>query len=236
MAARTTRAAVLLSGTGRTLENFFERIDAGTLDLEIVSVVADREGTRGIEIAKQRDIDTYEILPRNYDFVVEEFSKAITYEIEAHEPDLILMAGFLSMYKIPITFEGRVMNIHPSLIPAFAGKGFYTDRVHKAALSRGVRYSGCTVHFADNDYDSGPIILQEIVPVHLDDTPDTLAARIFEAECEAYPRAVQWFIEDRLTIEGSRVRVAGVDPDAPEPATESPDAAAPSDDASGEAS
>lgn len=209
------RAAVLLSGTGRTLENLLGRIDAGQLQLEIVSVVADREGARGIEIARSRDIDTYEILPRNYDFMVEEFSKAITYEIEAHEPDLILMAGFLSLYKIPPTFEDRVMNIHPSLIPAFAGKGFYGDHVHRAAIERGVRFSGCTVHFANNEYDQGPVILQEVVPVHIDDTCDTLAARVFAAECEAYPQAIQWYIEGRLAIEGNRVRIRGIDPDAP---------------------
>lgn len=204
---RPLRVAVLLSGTGRSLENLLTRIAAKELDVTIVAVVADREGARGIDVANAADIPTYTILPRDYDWVMEDFSKAITYELEAHEPDLVVMAGFLSLYKIPETLENRVMNIHPSLIPAFAGKGYYTSRVHEAALERGVRVSGCTVHFANNEYDQGPIILQEVVPVHHDDTPDSLAARIFEKECEVYPAAIRLFAEGRLRIEGARVRI-----------------------------
>ncbi len=201
------RVAVLLSGTGRSLENLLTRIADGELPVTIVAVVADREGARGIDIAKAANIPTYTILPRDYDWVMEEFSKAVTYELESHEPDLVVMAGFLSLYKIPDTLEQRVMNIHPSLIPAFAGKGYYTSRVHEAAIARGVRVSGCTVHFANNEYDQGPIILQEVVPVLADDTPSTLAARIFEKECEAYPTAIRLFAEGRLRIDGQRVHI-----------------------------
>jgi folate-dependent phosphoribosylglycinamide formyltransferase PurN len=117
------------------------------------------------------------------------------------------MGGFLKHVLIPADFEHRVMNIHPGLIPAFCGQGFYGHHVHQAVLDYGVKISGCTVHFADNQYDHGPIILQRTVPVLDEDTPDTLAARIFEQECEAYPEAVRLFAEGRLQVVGRRVRV-----------------------------
>jgi folate-dependent phosphoribosylglycinamide formyltransferase PurN len=118
------------------------------------------------------------------------------------------MAGFLQLVHIPDDFLGRVMNIHPSLIPAFCGKGYYGHRVHEAALEYGVKVSGCTVHFADNVYDHGPIILQKTVPVLPGDDAAALAARIFEQECEAYPEAVQLFTEGRLHVEGRKVSIA----------------------------
>ena len=104
-------------------------------------------------------------------------------------------------------FAGRVMNIHPALIPAFCGKGYYGHHVHEAVLAAGVKLTGCTVHFADNEYDHGPIIVQKAVPVLDDDTPETLAARVFEMECEAYPEAIELFAAGRLVVEGRRVRV-----------------------------
>jgi folate-dependent phosphoribosylglycinamide formyltransferase PurN len=109
--------------------------------------------------------------------------------------------------RIPDDFRHRVLNIHPALIPAFCGKGFYGHRVHEAVLEYGAKVSGCTVHFADTQYDHGPIVLQRAVPVLDDDTPDTLAARIFEQECEAYPEAIRLFAEGRLKIEGRKVRI-----------------------------
>ncbi|MCA9067749.1 MAG: phosphoribosylglycinamide formyltransferase, partial [Planctomycetaceae bacterium] len=104
-------------------------------------------------------------------------------------------------------FRFRVMNIHPALVPAFSGQGFYGERVHSSALKRGVKVSGCTVHFADNEYDHGPIIQQSCVPVLENDTPKTLAARVFEAECELYPRCIRLFAEARLEIQDRRVRI-----------------------------
>jgi phosphoribosylglycinamide formyltransferase 1 len=120
---------------------------------------------------------------------------------------LVVMGGFLKHVLIPADFEHRVMNIHPGLIPAFCGQGFYGHHVHQAVLDYGAKISGCTVHFADNQYDHGPIILQRTVPVLDDDTPEALAARIFEQECEAYPEAVRLFAEGRLQVDGRRVRV-----------------------------
>jgi phosphoribosylglycinamide formyltransferase-1 len=117
------------------------------------------------------------------------------------------MAGFLQLLEIPDDFLGRVMNIHPALLPAFGGKGYHGRKVHEAAIEAGVKVSGCTVHFADNEYDHGPIIIQRVVPVEDDDTPESLQARVFAAECEAYPEAVRLFAAGRLRVEGRRVRV-----------------------------
>jgi folate-dependent phosphoribosylglycinamide formyltransferase PurN len=133
------------------------------------------------------------------------FSRAIFDTLRAAQVDLVTLAGFLSLIEIPDDFLGRVMNIHPALIPAFCGHGFYGHHVHEAVLARGCKLSGCTVHFADNHYDQGPIILQQAVPVLDADTPDTLAARVFEAECQAYPEAIRLFAAGRLEIHGRRV-------------------------------
>src|SRR5207245_9770922 len=121
----------------------------------------------------------------------------------------VCMAGFMQLSTIPDDFMGRVMNIHPALIPAFCGKGMYGEHVHEAVLGYGAKITGCTVHFADNQYDHGPIILQRAVPVMNDDTPQTLAARVFAQECEAYPEAIRLFAEGRLRIDGRRVRITG---------------------------
>ena len=136
----------------------------------------------------------------------EEFSQRIFDACRAAGAELVCMGGFLQLVEIPPDFMGRVLNIHPSLIPAFCGKGFHGLHVHQSALETGVKVSGCTVHFADNEYDHGPIVLQRVVPVLDDDTPEILAARVFEQECEAYPEAIRLFAEGRLRIEGRRVR------------------------------
>jgi phosphoribosylglycinamide formyltransferase-1 len=129
------------------------------------------------------------------------------YECREAAVDLAVMAGFLKKVLIPADFQARVMNIHPSLIPSFSGHGFYGRHVHKAVLEYGAKLSGCTVHFVDNEYDHGPIILQKCVPVMENDTPDALAARVFAAECQAYPEALRLFAEGKLTLNGRRVTV-----------------------------
>jgi folate-dependent phosphoribosylglycinamide formyltransferase PurN len=137
-----------------------------------------------------------------------EFSNSIFTLCREARVDLVLLAGFLALIEVPEDFRFRVMNIHPALIPAFCGRGFYGHKVHEAVLERGAKVTGCTVHFADNHYDHGPIILQKCVPVADDDTPDRLAIRVFAAECEAYPEAVRLFAEGRLAVEGRRVRTS----------------------------
>ncbi len=125
--------------------------------------------------------------------------------IRQADADLVCLAGFLQLLRIPPDFENRVMNIHPALIPAFSGKGFHGLHVHRAVLEAGVKITGCTVHFADNEYDHGPIILQRAVAVADDDTPESLSARVFAQECAAYPEAIRLFAEGRLRIVGRRV-------------------------------
>jgi formyltetrahydrofolate-dependent phosphoribosylglycinamide formyltransferase len=154
--------------------------------------------------AQRAGLPTYVVDRKDYDsrgaFAIRTFDLC-----RAAEADLVCMAGFLQLLHIPDDFLGRVMNIHPALIPAFCGKGFYGQHVHEAVLEYGVKVSGCTVHFADNVYDHGPIILQRTVPVLDADTPESLAARVFEQECEAYPEAIELFADARLRLEGRKV-------------------------------
>ena len=151
-------------------------------------------------------MDAVAVPRRDYDDL-DAFNAAVNAVLLPYGVDLVVLAGFLSLYQPPPELAERVMNIHPALLPSFGGQGFYGDRVHRAVLASGVKVSGCTVHFADADYDRGPIILQTAVPVLEDDTVPSLAARVFAAECEAYPRAIQLYADGRLRREGRRVRV-----------------------------
>ena len=200
--------AVLLSGGGTTLQNFIDRIAAGRLDARIRLVIASRADAYGLVRAQQAGLPTALIASREYHKDWDRMSAAVTAELVKHEVELIALAGYMCLYRIPPQFEGRVLNIHPALIPAFCGHGMYGHHVHEAVVESGVKVSGCTVHFADNHYDHGPIIVQRTCPVLDDDTPDTLAARVFAQECEAYPEAIQLFAEGRLRIEGKRVKVS----------------------------
>ena len=194
---RPIRLGVLISGGGTTLVNFLKKIKAGELNAEVAVVIASREGIGGIDRAREAGLPCEVIARKQFDSV-ESFSTAIFDRCRAAQADLVTLAGFLSLIHIPPDFERRVLNIHPALIPAFCGQGFHGHHVHEAVLARGVKLSGCTVHFADNEYDHGPIIVQRAVPVLEGDTPDTLAARVFEAECDAYPEAIRLFAEGRL--------------------------------------
>ena len=200
------RIAVLLSGTGRSLDNLQQEIAAGRLHADIAVVVSSKPEAYGLERAKAHGLDAVAVSRREYPDL-EAFNAAINAVLVPYDVDLVVLAGFLSLYQPLPALAGRVMNIHPALLPAFGGKGFYGDRVHQAVLDSGVKVSGCTVHFADSQYDHGPIILQTAVPVLDDDTVPSLAARVFAAECEAYPRAIQLFADDRLRLEGRRVRI-----------------------------
>lgn len=201
---RPVRLAVLISGGGTTLVNLVEKIRAGQLSAEIPLVIASRPDCGGIERSRQCGLNC-EVIARKSFASVDAFSEALFERCRQAGVDLVLLGGFLCLIRIPDDFLLRVMNIHPSLIPAFCGQGYHGHAVHEAVLKRGARVSGCTVHFADNEYDHGPIILQKVVPVLDDDTADTLQARVFDAECEAYPQAVRWFASGALSVEGSRV-------------------------------
>ena len=203
------RIAVLISSSGTTLQNFMDRIADGRLSATIVQVVSSNPEVYGVERARKAKLPLA-IVTRKESGTREEFSRRIFDFCRAAQAELVCMAGFLQIVTIPDDFASRVMNIHPALIPAFCGKGFYGHHVHEAVLAYGAKVSGCTVHFADNEYDHGPIILQRTVPVLDDDTADLLAARIFVEECEAYPEAIRLFGEGRLRVEGRRVRISNV--------------------------
>lgn len=203
---RPIRLGVLISGSGTTLGNFTERIAGGSLNAEVALVIASKEGCGGIARSERAGLRV-EVVPKTKFASSEDFSAAIFAQLREARVDLVTLAGFLQLIQIPDDFRYRVMNIHPALIPAFCGKGYHGHYVHEAVLERGAKVSGCTVHFADNEYDHGPIIVQKTVPVLDDDTPDSLAARVFEAECEAYPDAIQQFASGRLEVHGRRVRL-----------------------------
>lgn len=172
--------AVLLSGSGRTLDNFHTRFQEGSLQAEVQVVVSNVSGALGLTKAENygypafyaSDNDTINSIVKDYDI------------------DIIALAGYLKLYKAPADLSRAVINIHPSLIPAFCGGGFYGSIVHKAVKKRGCMVSGCTVHFANEVYDEGPIIYQQSVVLDYDDTPDDIAIKVFAAECEAFPEAI----------------------------------------------
>lgn len=203
-ASKKLRVAVLISGGGRSLENLAESIHSGDVPAEIVEVISSHPDAYGLERAQRLGFPR-----RTVDFRQEgdHFSEALTEAIDACQADLVIMAGFIRKWEFPPHYEMRVLNIHPALLPAFGGKGFYGGRVHQAVIDSGAKFSGCTVHFANLEYDRGPIILQRVIPVLPDDTADTLAARVFEQECLAYPEALRCIAEDRLEFKDGRVLV-----------------------------
>jgi phosphoribosylglycinamide formyltransferase-1 len=189
------RLVVLLSGSGRTLDNLLDRIAAGRLDARVEAVVASRGDVRGVRIAERAGIPVT-VLPQAGRSVAD-WSDAIFAACRGGGADLVVMAGFLHLVAIPADFSGRVINIHPSLLPAFGGRGFHGMHVHRAVLARGCTVSGCTVHLVDDEYDHGRILLQRTVPVLRDDTPESLAARVFAVECEALPDAINGIAAER---------------------------------------
>ncbi|MBN1555287.1 MAG: phosphoribosylglycinamide formyltransferase [Phycisphaerae bacterium] len=198
------RLGVLLSGGGRTMVNLLQAPD---LPAEIAVVIASRP-CKGIDRAKDAGLAVHLVPYQEYGPErLEDYSAGIAEHLDAAGVDLVILAGFLSMWIIPPNYVGRVMNIHPALLPGFGGHGMYGRRVHEAVLAAGCKVSGCTVHFVTNDYDEGPIIVQKTVPVFDTDTPDALAARVFEQECAAYPEAIRLFAEGRLTIDGRIVKI-----------------------------
>ncbi len=203
---RPVRLVCLISGGGRTVLNLHAQIAAGALDAEIVAVFASR-ACAGVGRCRAAGLPVEVIAARSFTDDAA-FGEAIWGRIDAGGADLVVLAGFLSRLPIPPEWELRVMNIHPSLLPAFGGAGMYGDRVHAAVLARGVTVSGCTVHFVTEEYDAGPIVSQTVVPVATDDDAAALAARVFEAECEALPNAITAWASGRLEVRGNRVRVA----------------------------
>jgi phosphoribosylglycinamide formyltransferase-1 len=199
------RLAVCVSGGGTTLQNLIDRIARKSLRATIVQVVASKPGIAAIARAEAAGLPT--TVATRAGKALDQFSEEVFAPIRERGADLVILGGFLALLAIPPDYEGRVLNIHPSLIPAFCGHGYHGRAVHEAAITSGVKLSGCTVHFADATYDTGPIVLQRAVPVLDDDTPEALAARVFEAECQALPEAIALYASGRLRREGRRVRI-----------------------------
>ena len=180
------KMAVLLSGSGRTLDNFHERIMAGSLRAGIEVVISNVASALGLEKARRYGYPAFHA--RN--------DEAINRILAEYEVDLIALAGYLKLYAPPAHLRRAVLNIHPALIPSFCGAGYYGHHVHEAVKAKGCTVSGCTVHFANENYDEGPIVLQRCVPLDDADTPDDIAARVFAAECEAFPDAIN-LVDDK---------------------------------------
>ena len=200
------RLGVLISGGGRTLQNFVELIRRGEINAEVPVVISSLPEVKGVERARAAGLPV--VIVRTNDHPNEaEFSRLITEALEAHDVQLVCLAGWTCFWRIPDHWIGRVINIHPALLPKYGGKGFYGHHVHEAVLAAGDKESGCTVHFANNEYDAGPIILQRKIPVLPGDNADTLAARVFEQETLAYPEAIRLFAEGRVRLVGDRVEI-----------------------------
>ncbi len=198
------KIAVLVSGRGTNLQAIIDAIEEGKIEGKIVGVISNRKKAYALERAKKKGIPTY-YLPARKGESREEYDKRLDEIISSLNPDLIVLAGFLRILSpwFVRKYKGRIINIHPALLPSFAG--LYGEHVHRAVIEYGCKVSGCTVHFVDEKVDHGPIIVQKCVEVKDDDTPETLAARILEKEHESLVEAIKLISEDRIKVEGRRV-------------------------------
>jgi len=203
---RPLRVAVLLSGSGTSLENLFEHIDRG-LPAEVVCVLSSKKSAFGLERAERHDVPAIAI-PRREHPDVGAFNDALHAALERFEPDLVCLLGFLSPFELRGRYAGRALNVHPALIPAFSGKGFYGHHVHEAVLEKGVKLTGATVHFVSEGYDEGPILLQSAIEVLDEDTPESLAQRVQALERELVPKAIGLIATGRVEIRAGRTRIA----------------------------
>ena len=199
------RIAVLLSGNGTSLENLFEHIDAG-LPAEVVCVISSKKGAFGLQRAEKRNVPAIAVPRREYPDVGS-FNDTLHEELGRFDFDLVCLLGFLSPFELRDRYAGRTLNVHPALIPAFSGKGFYGHHVHEAVLEAGVKITGATVHFASDEYDEGPILLQAAVAVENDDTPDSLASRVQALERKLLPEAIRLIASGRVRIEAGRTKI-----------------------------
>ena len=212
MNTNTKKIAVLVSGGGTNLQAMIDAEGRGELgNGKITLVIASKPGVYALERAKNHGIASKVLARREYDSIAA-YSKALADALEAAEIDLVVLAGFLTIIDEQVyeRFPNRILNVHPALIPSFCGKGFYGLHVHEAALEKGVRVSGATVHIVTPECDAGPIVLQKAVEVKQDDTPEILQKRIMEeAEWKILPEAVKLFCEDRITVKENKVYIKG---------------------------
>lgn len=200
------RLAVLVSGGGTTVANLAGKIASGELRADLAVAICSNPGAYEKLTARNLGIPIHLVAHKDHADTAG-FSDAVFKINRDADVDLVCLAGFLCLLQIPDDFAYRVLNIHPALLPAFGGKGMYGRHVHEAVLSAGCKVTGCTVHFADQTYDTGPILVQRTCPVLPDDTPDTLAARVFEQECLAYPEAIRLIAAGSVEIDARVARL-----------------------------
>lgn len=205
---RPWRLGVLISGSGRSLRNLLHVIERNELDAEVACVISSIAGVKGLEIAANAGVPSH-VVSRAEFAGADAYSRAIYDVLEPYAPDLLIMAGFLRRLLVFPGWEGRILNIHPALLPnaaAYAaGKGRYGDRVHEAVLANGDPVSGATVHVVTDVYDEGPPLLRSEVPVEPGDTAQSLAARVFAAECDLYPEAIRRYMAAHPELKRSRL-------------------------------
>lgn len=204
------RIAVLISGEGSNLQAIINGIKNGQIQGEISLIMSDRENAQGLKRAEKENIDAFTILKSDYSSW-EKWNREVLGKLQSYQVDLVLLAGFMSIldWQIIQRFSNAIINIHPSLIPSFCGRGFYGKRVHQGVLDYGVKVTGVTVHFVDEGADTGPIILQEVVKVHQGDDVESLSKRVLEVEHRLYPKAVELFAQGKLQVQGRKVNILG---------------------------
>ncbi len=200
--------AAMISGGGTNLQALIDKIHNKDVGGHIKLVISNNEGAYGLTRAKNSGIDTIVISKNQYDSALA-YEEALVNFLEKSNIDLIVLAGYLAIVpnKIIDTYENRIINIHPSLIPSFSGKGFYGEKVHQGAINKGVKISGATVHFVNKIVDDGPIIMQKSVDVDFNDTVESLQKKVLEVEHEILPLAIKLFIENRIKVIGNKVEV-----------------------------
>jgi formyltetrahydrofolate-dependent phosphoribosylglycinamide formyltransferase len=201
------RLAVLLSGSGRTLQNLADHIDSHRLNATIRLVLSSNPQAYGLTRARNMSLPTATVKRSDFQDPTRFADHTFNLIREAHA-DLVCLAGYLLKLPIPPDYIGRVINIHPALLPSFGGQGMYGHHVHQAVLDAGCKVSGCTVHFCDQNYDTGQIIVQRTCPVLENDSPDSLAQRVFEQESLAYPHAINLIAAQRVSILGPRTLIS----------------------------
>jgi phosphoribosylglycinamide formyltransferase-1 len=206
MIMNKVKLGVLVSGRGSNLQAIIDNIEQGQLSARIEVVISDQADAYALERARDHNIAGVHVSAKGYKGKRDEYDALLVKELQKRHVDLVCLAGFMRIITPTLiqSFPSRILNIHPALLPSFPGL-----HVQKAALEHGVKFSGCTVHFVDEDMDTGPIVIQAVVPVLDDDTEDSLSARILKQEHRIYSRAIQLYAEGRLRVEGRRVFVSG---------------------------
>jgi len=202
------KIGVLISGSGTNLQSLIDNIETGNIKGKIAVVISNRKDAYGLNRARQKNIDALYIRQKDYESF-ENFNDAIIDELKKHNVELVVLSGYLKILtsKFIEEYRNRIINIHPSLIPAFCGKGYYGIKVHEEVIKYGVKLSGATVHFVDEDADTGPIIIQEAVEVGYEDTAETLKQKVLKIEHKILPLAVKYYCEGKIQISGRKVKI-----------------------------